>query len=266
VRLRKEIVKFIQSCLNKNQNTGLVVDGIWGPNTEKAIGSILQIPNEWSATRKAVGYVQFICVYYGVDSGTLDGYWGQRTQYAFESVQEFIETGKQPAPWREDGNSTGRSTGKFPKQNQSSLVKYYGKVGTNQTKINLPYPMKIAWNTAQTVRRITCHEKVGDGIVRVLDRVLDHYGDAQIKKLRLDFFGGCLNVRKMRGGSRWSTHSWGIALDFNPTENQLKWKSGRASFSKPIYEKWWDLWEEEGFVSLGRARDFDWMHVQAAEI
>ena len=25
-------------------------------------------------------------------------------------------------------------------------------------------------------------------------------------------------------------------------------------------------WEEEGWISLGRARDFDWMHVQAARL
>ena len=31
-------------------------------------------------------------------------------------------------------------------------------------------------------------------------------------------------------------------------------------------ERWWALWEEEGFVSLGRAGDFDWMHVQAARL
>jgi hypothetical protein len=79
-------------------------------------------------------------------------------------------------------------------------------------------------------------------------------------------FGGCLNVRRMRGGSAWSMHSWGIAFDFDPDRNQLRWGRDRAAFAKPEYNKWFELWEEEGAVSLGRVRNFDWMHVQFARL
>ena len=84
--------------------------------------------------------------------------------------------------------------------------------------------------------------------------------------MRLDLWGGCLNVRKMRGGSRYSMHSWGIAIDYDPGKNRLKWGRDRAAFAKPEYDTWWRLWEEEGWVSLGRTRNFDWMHVQAAKL
>ena len=97
----------------------------------------------------------------------------------------------------------------------------------------------------------------------VLERVQDHYGD-QISELGLDMWGGCYNKRKMRGGSRWSTHSWGIAIDWDPSRNQLKWKANQANFAKPEYDIWWKLWEDEGFTSLGRAKNYDYMHVQAA--
>ena len=100
----------------------------------------------------------------------------------------------------------------------------------------------------------------------MLVRVLDHYGPERIRELGLDLFGGCLNVRRMRGGSAWSVHAWGAALDFDPERNQLRWGRARARFARPEYEKWWALWEAEGFLSLGRARDFDWMHVQAARL
>jgi hypothetical protein len=96
--------------------------------------------------------------------------------------------------------------------------------------------------------------------------VLQHYGPDKVRQLGLDLFGGCLNVRKMRGGSAWSMHSWGIAFDFDPDRNQLKWGRDRAVFARPEYQKWWELWEEEGAVSLGRARNFDWMHVQFASL
>lgn len=39
-----------------------------------------------------------------------------------------------------------------------------------------------------------------------------------------------------------------------------------ASFARPEYEPFWAIVEEEGLVSLGRTRDFDWMHFQAARL
>ncbi|MCH7410937.1 hypothetical protein MM239_16125 [Belliella sp. DSM 111904] len=61
-------------------------------------------------------------------------------------------------------------------------------------------------------------------------------------------------------------HSWGIAIDFDPSNNQLKWGRDMATFAGPEYHAWWDIWESEGWVSLGRLRNFDWMHVQAASL
>jgi hypothetical protein len=61
-------------------------------------------------------------------------------------------------------------------------------------------------------------------------------------------------------------HSWGIALDFDPDRNQLSWGKPKALFSGVGYLPFWQAWEAEGWVSLGRKRDFDWMHVQAARL
>jgi hypothetical protein len=110
------------------------------------------------------------------------------------------------------------------------------------------------------------HEKVHDSIARVLSRVLDFYGPVAIAEYRLDIFGGSLNVRKKRGSNAWSMHSWGIAVDYDPLNNQLKWGRDKATFAKPVYETWFKLWEEEGWLSLGRARNYDWMHLQAARL
>lgn len=70
----------------------------------------------------------------------------------------------------------------------------------------------------------------------------------------------------MRGGTQWSTHSWGIAVDFDPARNRLRWGRDHAAFAHPIYNEWWRCWEEEGWVSLGRRRNFDWMHIQACGV
>jgi len=149
---------------------------------------------------------------------------------------------------------------------QAEVEKFYGPVGKNQVMVTLPYPFRLAWDTGKLVKKVSLHEKVADSAARVLERVADAYPHEKRQALGLDLFGGSLNVRKMRGGSKWSMHSWGIAIDFDPIRNQLKWNHYKANLAKPECNRFWLLWEQEGWVSLGRTRDFDWMHVQAARL
>ena len=149
---------------------------------------------------------------------------------------------------------------------QSGVPAFYGSVGEHQTTLVLPYQMKIAWDTSKTVTRMSVHEKVHDSAKACFDRIADAYDAAKRAEIGIDLFGGCLNVRKMRGGSAYSMHSWGIAIDFDPERNQLKWGRDRARLAKPDCEEFWRIWESAGWLSLGRARNFDWMHVQAARL
>jgi hypothetical protein len=153
---------------------------------------------------------------------------------------------------------------KWPKQDYNSMVNFYGPVGENQTSLELPYQMKLAWDTNIIVKKITCHQKVASSLHTILENTLKTYGQKDVEKLRLDMFGGCINVRRMRGGSSWSIHSWGAAYDLDPDNNQLKWGRDRATFAKKEYEDYWKIVESEGWTSLGRSRNFDWMHAQAA--
>jgi len=154
---------------------------------------------------------------------------------------------------------------RWPKQDYNSMVNFYGPVGENQTSLELPYPMRLAWDTNVIVKKITCHEKVASSLYKVLENVKKIYGN-DISKLNLDLFGGCINVRRMRGGTAFSTHSWGAAIDIDPDHNQLKWGRDQAAFGKAIYKDYLDCFETEGWVSLLRARNFDPMHCQAARL
>jgi len=241
------------------------IDGDFGKVSIGAAFKYYNFPTTWKADRLITGIIQVAAIKSGISVGEIDGLWGNMTQAAYEKllskdslhykkpeVSQVIDIKKRYNDW--------------PKQDYDSMVKFYGKVGTNQTSLQLPYQMYLAWDVESKVTKITCHEKVHDSLERIFKNTLDHYGLPTIKELKLDSFGGCLNVRKMRGGSSWSIHSWGAAIDLDPDRNQLKWTKERAFFARPEYEPFWKIVAGEGWTSLGKARDYDWMHFQAANL
>jgi hypothetical protein len=131
--------------------------------------------------------------------------------------------------------------------------------------IQLPYPMRLAWDTDTVVHRMRCHKLVAVKFLNVFNEIHRVYGYEKIKELGIDLFGGCFNFRKMRGGNDWSKHSWGIAIDLDPARNKLKETSRTARFARPEYKDMIDIFYKHGFISLGRERNFDWMHFEIKE-
>jgi hypothetical protein len=132
-------------------------------------------------------------------------------------------------------------------------------------KIQLPYPMRLAWDTDTVVNSMMCHKLVAKNFLDVFNEIQRVYGYDKIKELGIDLFGGCFNYRKMRGGNSWSTHSWGIAIDLDPARNLLKETSKTARFARPEYKAMIDIFYKHGFESLGREKNYDWMHFQIKE-
>jgi len=263
-----ETIQTVQTGMNKHCAQNLIVDGDAGAKTMAALDHVPQIPLPWKDQRKIVCFIQLYAFIEGFNGGPIDGYMGPQTLYALDQLKYLIKHDKPEQIWR-DGDVNVPAPGiisDIPLQNYKDLVKYYGEVGTNQVKVDLPHAVRLAWDTDTKINRFTCHEKVADSIVRVLDRVLDHYGSEQYIDLGMDLWAGCLNVRKMRGGNNYSMHSWGIAIDWDSARNQLKWGSQRANFANPMYDEWWKIWEDEQWTSLGRATNRDYMHVQRARL
>lgn len=183
-----------------------------------------------------------------------DGILGQRTEAALFGIS--------PTPAAPPIVSGALPT--WPRQ--SGVEAFFGNVGANQTSLTPPYAMKLAWDKSQPVSHFSIHEECHDSALRCLQRIASAYDEAKRADLGIDLFGGCLNVRRMTGGTNWSMHAWGIAIDFDPDRNQYGWGRDRARLAKPDAEAFWKIWEDEGWVSLGRSCNKDFMHVQAARL
>jgi hypothetical protein len=150
---------------------------------------------------------------------------------------------------------------------QADVPSYFGEVGANQVFVTLPYLMYGDYERKIKVTQFSVHKKVAASVKRIFNQTLHHYGLQEIRRLNLDIFSGCLNVRRITGGSGWSMHSWGIGIDIDAAHNQFDQQASEgAAFAKPIYAPFVSFWEAEGWVSLGRARNYDWMHFQAARL
>lgn len=248
------------------------IDGHRGPRTDAATRQALPMLGQplpqgwegWPSRRQATAALQALARTAGLNPGRIDGWWGPQTDHALSTLLA-------PAPqpdWRDIRPGTANPHG-WPVE--SAVPAFYGPHGTPEgrrpplVQVPTPWAFRIAWNLSQTRTFLWAHERTAPSLTRILHRIHLHYGAARLHDLRLDIFSGDYAPRLMRGSqTRWSMHAWGIAYDFDDTENRLHWGADRARLARPEYRPFWEIWESEGWVSLGRTRNYDWMHVQAA--
>lgn len=270
--------KQVQAFLRRVIAPNLIVDGNIGDKTKEAAYQLLlrNVPKDvlisWNWERRLTALEQTM---FRTEGGLpvsfkIDGLLGPNTLDALEQWQNYLRRNHgvvytpTVVPVSKPPLISGLRHNNWPRQ--KDCVAFYGAPGMNHAKAEMPFDLKIAWDPSTTTRKITCNVKVKDSLERIYLAILDHYGLEKIVELRLDMFGGCYNNRAMRGGSALSMHAFAVAIDNDPERNQLRWGRDRASFAKPEYAAYLDIWEAEGWVSLGRARNMDWMHTQAARL
>ena len=64
--------------------------------------------------------------------------------------------------------------------------------------------------------------------------------------------------KKARSSNRISVHSWGIAIDVDPVGNPFVADRSKATIPDGLV----DVFEKNGFLSLGRLMDRDWGHFE----
>lgn len=236
------------------------IDGDFGPLSVEAANKYYDFPDHWSNERISIGVLQVYAIRNNIPTGIIDGYWGNNTAGAYDQIQDLLGIEKEKKIVVDQNVRVKPVYNNWPKANYNDLVAFYGKIGTNQTSLTLPYEMKLAWDTDVKIDKITCHKKVKDSFERILQQVKEHYGMDIAQELGLDLYGGVLNVRKMRGGPSWSHHSFGCVMDIDPDRNRLKWGKDKAYLARLEYKPFWKIVYSEGMTGLGPERNYDYMH------
>jgi len=259
--MKPKFVKLAQRILNESFASRLVVDGIFGPKSIRAASDWAGLPRpagtmtpaRWVARviQRAANQSEFV-----PHKVLEDAFWGPVTEdAAYRLLGEKFDRPDKPS-------DTPTAEVRCWTPTDQQMIRKFGNPGSNQIVSLLPYPMKLAWDTRTVIVRASMHRLAVAPITAALESIRDAYGMERIHALRLDLFGGILNVRKKRGGKTWSSHAWGTAIDLDPDHNRLAWKSDRAAFAGNQYEQLRDAFRDAGMMSLGECYDFDWMHWQ----
>lgn len=257
-----------QKILNDRAGAGLKTDGFIGAKTIAAAERWIPwtFKGRPTSERWIAAIIQKEAGIRGFNAGATDAFWGPQTSDADERIR-IARDGTKPFARPDDdlagAISDDKSSIRCWSPTTAQFREKYGHEGDGMGRVVSPYALRLDWDLTTTLNGFAAHHTLTERIEGAMDEILATYGLEKIHELGLDRFGGCLNVRMKRGGSTPSVHSWGAAIDWFPSMNELKMTRKRAAFGKAAYDPFLDIWEKFGFMSLGRCFDFDWMHVQA---
>jgi hypothetical protein len=150
------------------------------------------------------------------------------------------------------GNPRGRDGGASPSWESANIV-----------KVRPPWQLVTAWDGA-AVSGVRVHRLCSESLSRVFDTIWGAAGNdrRKIAEWGMHLYGGGYNFRLMRGSTRLSMHSWGCAVDFDPTRNGF----GDSTPNFANYPQVVEAFATEGWTWGARWSKPDGMHWQAANI
>lgn len=251
------------------------IDGLIGPKTLAAMHDLESHhrslytfdPSSTTDARRHAAALQAGLKQLGHDPGLVDGWWGVNTE---EALNAFLF---KTAHGRDEVIERTPSAGFTPSSSvphQNDVASIYGQPG-EQVKsrlrtIDLPFPLRLDWNLRKKVSRVTIHRDCAEQLVAALSAVRDHYGAERMHELGIDRYAGGYNHRKMRGGSKWSMHAYGCAVDFYAAPNGLRARCPQALFCGAEYQPFLDIMQEHEWLPALRLWGADAMHFQRARL
>lgn len=253
------------------------LDGRDGPMTQAAVievGRALndrypQNPSAWTMDRQRIAAVQAALDRLGFEPGVADGLVGHNTRNALEAFLHQQSYGRPLViPRLSDTPKAAPVKSRLPRQAECDV--FYGVPG-DQIKarlvtVTLPYPLRLDYDLGTSISRVTLHQKCAPSFSDAMIAVRAEYGSDRQTALGLDRYAGGYMHRRMRGGSKWSMHAYGCAVDFLAEPNGLTTRCPRALFCRLEYKPFLDIMEAHGWLPAIRLWGADAMHFQQARL
>lgn len=212
------------------------------------IGFIREYLETWKAEREAIANYQQKLTTMTRDRieemqekiGTEpDGFWGPKSIAACKQYLRSLMPAVSPWPYPD----------------QASLRSFYGQAGTEANLVEIKVTNLGILYEGVPVRIIRAHDLVADSLLRILTKIADspHRGI-------LTRYAGVYNFRQKRGGSSYSVHAYGAAIDLDPDHNAFK-DSWPMKSTMPLEVM--EIFATEGWKSAGAFWGYDAMHFEA---
>ena len=148
---------------------------------------------------------------------------------------------------------------RWPKPDQASLRAFYGEPGDESQLVSITFPFPMFYD-GKLIRTTRVHRKLADSLLRILTDIGDRYDGSRNIMEEAEDYGGCYNFRFKRGGSSYSLHAYGAAIDLDADDNTFRdsWPV-RSDMPLEIME----CFAREGWISAGAFWGYDSMHHQA---
>lgn len=169
-----------------------------------------------------------------------DGFWGPKSISACQKYLRALMP--KPSPW--------------PYPSERDLKAFCGEAGDVSKLVNLPVAGLGVKYQGKAVRTVRCHSKVADSLLRIIKKLSESHPQV------LAEYNGCYNFRRMRGGTRYSLHARGAAIDFmaSTNGNRTSWPV-KADMPIEVME----IFASEGWLPAGAFWHRDAMHFQATK-
>jgi len=172
-----------------------------------------------------------------------DGFWGMKSIDACRNHLRSLMPHQNP----------------WPKSDQKSLREFYGDPGdeSNLVTIAFPYPM---FYDGKAVTKTRVNKRCAESLLRILRNIKDLLPTHPDITDEAQDYGGVFNFRLKRGGSSYSLHAYGAAIDLDADDNTFRdsWPM-KADMPLEIMEEF----AKEGWISAGAFWGYDAMNHQA---